>query len=597
MRSLSVASIARAATAVLALAACSKQPPAASGNHGSVKLAFQTLGQQQSALPLPQLCATCTIAQYSIDPVTGAHTSAGAPVVITETAPGQTASILGCIDSGAPGVNDWGYVVTATDWTMCPGQTLDPALAAYLSAHGFATFADFAATFAPQVATSAAELDCQAGLDTDAEVSVDVSIPIESQAGYVDISVNVNTSQVIVGCKEADLDSSTGDLNYGLADSNEATPPTLHGIIGLTQGAPLAQFDSQLHQATYTQTYAGQLAPPAAGTILLQSLMPDLATCAAGQELHGYAVPTCRTEAGTSADGTGTAYDTSALLSTVLLETSTFAAWGSLDSPTQLTFQTTSATPSTLAPGAAAVTYTGSSVHSNTLVTTTLGLANVPGCTRFDGLSASRDPGTFVVLCDTASGLGYALLTQSGGTWTATSVASISGLTGAQVACLNVFHHDSGCIDPAATPCAPPPPPACNGARTLTAIPTVNTTIEDIAIGSVTIGGTAYFFADWGAGGKLTSLDATGFHKLSDTNPGGPDHGWSGGLANLDGTLAFTAYDPDGRIRLYKYTPGDPLVTAPFVTVNTTQTGALLPTQTTIHTTQGYMIPQRGDDS
>jgi hypothetical protein len=108
------------------------------------------------------------------------------------------------------------------------------------------------------------------------------------------------------------------------------------------------------------------------------------------------------------------------------------------------------------------------------------------------------------------------------------------------------------------------------GPNKLVAIPTNNTVIDDGALdGGISLGGKIYFFASNGKGGKLYSYDpVSGVQQRSNTNPTGPDHQWAGGVRVVNGVIYFNAFSDKGCVKIYKYAPGDPMVTKPIANVN-----------------------------
>ena len=123
---------------------------------------------------------------------------------------------------------------------------------------------------------------------------------------------------------------------------------------------------------------------------------------------------------------------------------------------------------------------------------------------------------------------------------------------------------DSSSVEPGISTLVMPKP------KQLVAIPTNNTVIDDGALdGGITLNGQIYFFASNGMGGKLYSYDPVGgVQQRSNTNPTGPDHQWAGGVRLVNGVIYFNAFSDKGCIKIYKYAPGDPIVTAPIANVN-----------------------------
>src|SRR5262249_5248262 len=75
---------------------------------------------------------------------------------------------------------------------------------------------------------------------------------------------------------------------------------------------------------------------------------------------------------------------------------------------------------------------------------------------------------------------------------------------------------------------------------------------------------------------KLYSYDPVGgVQQRSNTNPTGLDHQWSGGVRVVNGVIYFNAYSDRGCIKIYKYAPGDPIVTKPIANVNKDECDAI----------------------
>lgn len=241
------------------LAACGGAPPPAS-SVGGVRFSFHAQPARTLSLVLPSICADFSLAPYSID-AGGAHQPAGGIVHVSQSAPGQTAFVAGCVD-GAPAVpgDDWGYLVTASNWHLCdPNAPLDASLAAYLQSHQL-TLAQLLASFSPQVATTSVDLDCKAGLDVAAPVTVAVSVPLEGRTGYVDIAVQVDVTEVEVGCKQGDVDAQ-GWLHFGESATLAEGGKIPLGFLGLAaaQGGHLSPVDpGSLQQYAGAVTFAAQ---------------------------------------------------------------------------------------------------------------------------------------------------------------------------------------------------------------------------------------------------------------------------------------------------------------------------------------------------
>lgn len=111
-------------------------------------------------------------------------------------------------------------------------------------------------------------------------------------------------------------------------------------------------------------------------------------------------------------------------------------------------------------------------------------------------------------------------------------------------------------------------------------IPTTNTVADDAVLeGGITLGDTLYFFASNGLGPKLYSYSvAEGVRQRSNTNLSGPDHAWVGGFRALGGAIYFNAFTTAGCLKIFRYVPGDPMVTRPIGNTNP-KTCVTLPTQ------------------
>lgn len=259
----------------LSVLACEKpsQSPA-QGGKGKVRMAFSTAPASSSGLVLPAICGTFTLTPFQI--ASGQLVAAGDPIVVQETAPGQTGFIAGCIDSTASG-NDWAYTVSATGWAPCdPNAPLDPSLSAYLAAHHL-TLQQFLASISPGTASTEVQLNCTAGLDVAAQVSVDVSVPVENAAGYVDISVSVNATEVEIGCKQAEFQSNV--LHFGSSWMGAIGASAPDGVWGISSnGSATQQFTGQVTAGQLDQYDTGLMTFAGPGpTTIVQTFTPHCA--------------------------------------------------------------------------------------------------------------------------------------------------------------------------------------------------------------------------------------------------------------------------------------------------------------------------------
>lgn len=137
-----------------------------------------------------------------------------------------------------------------------------------------------------------------------------------------------------------------------------------------------------------------------------------------------------------------------------------------------------------------------------------------------------------------------------------------------------------------------------------TTIPSTSTIVDDFVLdGGVTLGDTLYFFASNGLGPKLFSYNAAeGVRQRSNTNPTGPDHAWAGGFRAVAGAIYFNAYTAEGCIKIFRYAPGDAMVTTPIDDINPAACDTL-PTQVGTLPSSDYGPGQlgslrvRGDDT
>lgn len=441
-------------------AACGAGNDGAAASKGNVKFTFDTKPRSLT-LSLPAICADFTLTPYSID-ANGAHQPAGAPITISETTPGATAFIAGCID-GAPAVsgNDWGYAVTATNWHLCnPNAPLDAGLQAYLAQHGL-TMAQFIATFSPQTATSAFDFDCKAGYDVPAPISVNVTVPVESSAGYVDISLDVNVHEVEIGCKKADVDPNNAALiNFGSSFAG----PRKDGVV-FPDGAVAGDAQQLVHQwASFNtqgqmgyQFYTGQAAMPsgvnADGTPATTTLTQTFFTpCATGEYVNSHQ-PICNTVATAAIPedqfhaGTPASVNTTASLADAFVASAAGMAWATVANGV-ITIHTT-LTSATIPPN--------TSPQAVSAYNVVLPAQAIPVPAPYAVVSVApsgQAPFAFVVVVQDASGAQFWVTLV----WDATAqqwvgknppgVKPVAGLTADQIQCLNLFGTAQGCLTP-----------------------------------------------------------------------------------------------------------------------------------------------------
>ena len=253
----SIRSLALCLCATLA-AACGTGQKAAEGPKGKVNFSFksQTHASTSAVIPANGICADWTLQPVAIDD-SGNQTIAGSAVTINQTSNSSaTQTILGCIDSPTAHP-DWGYIVTATNFYACGDTTKAPI-----------------AGLTPTIQTQTVTIDCDASHDIPLALTANVSIPADSNAGYVDISVSVNAHEVSVGCKLADQQ---GDgLHFGESNIGPTKPL---GLVGMDYTTAPTQFEGVVNvpASTDVDTFYTGIANPAGLGVLLQTFLDPVA--------------------------------------------------------------------------------------------------------------------------------------------------------------------------------------------------------------------------------------------------------------------------------------------------------------------------------
>ena len=268
------------ASLMLLAAACSNQKanPNAGVIHISGSAASTTdlpprlQSASQSSSPSAADTAEIVCAQFTLQPyipaADGTPQPSGSPIVFNSTANNAndaatyTDQIVGCID-GTPdtaGYN-WGYIVTVTNFSQCgatPG-TLGAAIPGV----------------SPTTTTINVPVDCQAGLDVEVPIHVQVAVADPNPGGYVDITAGVNATDVQIGCKQADIPTTDNLLHFG--ESYISTDGgTQQGLVGLDTGTP-NQFGGWVSGTPATDVdtyYTGDINPSAVTTIYQTFLSP-----------------------------------------------------------------------------------------------------------------------------------------------------------------------------------------------------------------------------------------------------------------------------------------------------------------------------------
>ncbi|MBS2023817.1 MAG: hypothetical protein JST92_15545, partial [Deltaproteobacteria bacterium] len=430
---------------------------------GQVKLAFDTRlppvtaqpasGSGSAPLLLPAICADFTLTPYSID-ASGHHAQAGDPIQISETAAGTTAFIGGCTDSSAG--DDWGYVVSATHWHLCPGDVLSQGFTDYVGAHFGGDVDAFLATLSPQIATSSIDLDCQAGKDIDADISVDVSVPIASSAGYVDIGVSVDVSQQSVGCKQADF-GADGTLHFGEAaqyPQGQAAPLGFTGIGLLTptldpdltpgaapDAASVDQFAGVVTLGnTSTAFYTGTLAVSGGASYdVLQAFAPQ---CGDGMYYAQTQAVECDTRATQGAQGAWSAQTYAGLADVLMVVPGRL--WVSARVGQANTLLLTTGT------GSAASDASVPASAWNPLTLRQVLDFGAQGLTLLGVWPNQEQPSDLVALVDDGSGPGYIDVSfdAGAGTWSLDrrGATSLDGMSASDLASLGLFQQTNGCL-------------------------------------------------------------------------------------------------------------------------------------------------------
>ena len=249
------------AALLCSLAACSPHSADQQSN-GKVKFSAKAIAVVGGGLAGKQaVCADFTLQPVSIN-AAGNQTPAGTPVSLSSTGASQTDAILGCIDAQDAAISpNWGYQVTATHFVDCTTHLAIPGLS-------------------PSVAFTNATVQCTAGKDMPLDIAVNVSIATPNAGGYIDISVNVNETDVQVGCKDADFVK--GMLHFGESyiDPKGGIPM---GLIGLDTGAPQQWAGTVLASAGGVDSYyTGAIDPVASQTGFVYQTF--VSACANGQQ-------------------------------------------------------------------------------------------------------------------------------------------------------------------------------------------------------------------------------------------------------------------------------------------------------------------------
>ena len=244
--------------AILLLVCCGRP------REGSVQL---TLSASKQGTLGDELCGTFTLTPFSLS-AAGVQTQAGAPWVVQS----GSAPVLGCLDTQG-GAADFRYLVTATGFFDC--RTHAPVDAW------------------PAAQTFTVDVDCRGGMDVSAHVTAQVSLEEPGTGGYVDISAGVAGDEVVVGCKQADLDAQ-GSLHFGQSALRPEGAARPQAWTGLSASLPLRQWSGVTFAPGQVDYYFTGVVQPGTGPIsVVQSLV--MQPCAATETAVQTRAPLCVT--------------------------------------------------------------------------------------------------------------------------------------------------------------------------------------------------------------------------------------------------------------------------------------------------------------
>ncbi len=409
--------------AAVAAAACggngSGQPGPTIGQLKSGSVQVRAVCSTPSPV-LPKICGDFTLTPYSLD-ADGTPTRAGEPLHVSSTTVGGTLTITGCLDT--PGTaNDWEYLVNATNFAACPGE---PALPA-------------GSNITPASVSTVVAINCQAGLDVAAAITVEVSVPVANNAGYVDINATVNATPVMVGCKTPDDGNHDGIFNFGESWVGAAADAP-HGVWGHTQSPAnvFQQWSGQAGTADNTdQYYTGTVNTNTGVPYLLQTLVPR---CASGQGYSGTSIPGCVTPISAS-----TFTVNATLLEAFEQVGSAWAAAGVVGNQVRLT--TSAAGYNYIPAGPTPTAY--ATPHNNVVTLSTL---PAPSGTTFQSVYPYRGGpglGFVVTFLDASSVASWNTVEYVAGVWKTTHSGTIGGTSATLLNCLGIYSTADACYAP-----------------------------------------------------------------------------------------------------------------------------------------------------
>ena len=405
-----------AACGALCLAACGGKK---SDNKSTGQVRLRSAASALDATATTPICAHFTLQPYAPSS-DGSPNNAGPAIDINSSLGGGTDAIEGCIDgpSDTDGYN-WGYIVTATTFSACgttPGTLGAP----------------FTNVF-PSTVTFLQPVHCHAGLDEQVNITAQVSIPTANQAGYVDISTQVNATPVQVGCKQADIGLLT-DHKFHFGESYiDGAGAVQTGLVAFDSGSP-TQFGGTVNApgGALDTFYTGTIAPNAFHT-LYQTFVNS---CAPGQEFAQPRHAQCVSNNGGLPSGT------SAELADAFIELpgAGFAAASVVGGGLQIYSSLGSGAPVTMTSGPSFTP------GFNALTSTSIG-ASDPALAAFTVTGVYVDQGhamQFLVAATAGDGSPvFATLSASGGAWT---LSSFHAADGDAIHCRGLYSTPSSCF-------------------------------------------------------------------------------------------------------------------------------------------------------
>ncbi len=216
-----------AAALLVGLSACSSA--SAPDDQGTVHLSFQVRESVAFAGGVAPLCAQLTLQAY-VPAADGTPAQSGAPVTVISAGGADADSEAGVTLDCTAGALDsngynWGYIVTATDFSACGGDA--------------GTLGAAATGVSPSVVTINAPVACVAGKQVEVPVQLEVSQSQPNEAGYLDIFAQVTVMNADAGsapvCAQFTLQPYSLDVSGNQTDSGAPVVFSTADDTGLTQ--------------------------------------------------------------------------------------------------------------------------------------------------------------------------------------------------------------------------------------------------------------------------------------------------------------------------------------------------------------------------